>query len=160
MIGAVAAFPHKITSSALLPLAACIDGLKALKANSRGAGEQTALLEELSGDMFVEEDWPEEKDFYTSKGDREIGVFRKPARSLHQSQSQCGATLTLISAGMASIVSASPSQSICSSAAVLPEAQLMDLIIGAVVSVNQASHDMQVVNQCGVLPPVCLPEHF
>lgn len=117
------------------PLAALVDGLEtlAMVRGLRGTGDLPAFQWAPEGN---------ELDFF--QGHRFTG---RPdnLRSLLRSPLQCGATLDLQNAGMASdIVSASPSESRCSGAAVSPESVMMDLILGAVISVNQATVDMRV----------------
>ena len=153
---AVEAFPFKLTAL-LSPLDTLIDGLKALVADLGKPGEGSELLIKSEGDGLRVEDY---NAMPAGQGIGGIAATYPPQTNrllLQQSppQQQCGATLSLQNASLASIVSASPSVSSCSSVAVSPEAQQMALILGAVDSINQATLDMQVAARCarGSNPP-------
>ena len=74
----------------------------------------------------------------TRQGRRLLHPSRR--RSLLQS---CGASLALQNASIAGIVSAAPTVSSCSSAAVSLEAAQLAMLLGAVESIEQATVDMQ-----------------
>jgi hypothetical protein len=169
-ISAVEAFPYKL-AALLSPLDTLIDGFKAFVADSGKPGSESIMKSE-DGLQLVE-------DCDTQPAGRGIGglaatsllLLQTTTRSLlqppqppqhettrsllQQSPLQCGATLSLQNASLASILSASPSVSSCSSAAVSPEAQQMALILGAVDSINQATLDMQVSKTLSLLFGVC-----